>query len=245
MECALKVTNLSVKYSASDKDCALRSVEFTVQSGERIALIGANGAGKSTLLMTLVGILPASSGVIAVDNTVLEKKTLQELRQKVGMVFQNPDNQLFMPTVYEDIAFGPRNYGLDEKETERKVDAILAKLDISHLKGRLSHKLSGGEKRLAALASVLVMEPDTLLMDEPSSFLDPKARRRLMGVLDTLPQNMIIATHDMDMALELCHRVILLKEGSVHADALAKEILHDRALLEACGLELPLSLQGR
>ncbi|MDR0498112.1 MAG: energy-coupling factor ABC transporter ATP-binding protein [Holophagales bacterium] len=240
----LKVTNLSVKYDLSD-EYALKGVEFTVQSGERVAVIGANGAGKSTLLLVLTGVLSHDSGGIVIDDIVLEKKTMLELRKKLGMIFQNPDDQLFMPTVYEDIAFGPRNYGSPEAETEAKADEALSQLNISHLKRRLSHKLSGGEKRLVALASVLVMKPVLLLLDEPTSFLDPKARRRLIGVLDALPQTMIIATHDLDMALDLCGRVILLKEGHIHTDAPVNDALHNADLLEECGLELPLSLQKR
>jgi cobalt/nickel transport system ATP-binding protein len=161
----------------------------------------------------------------------------------MGMVFQNPDDQLFMPTVYEDAAFGPRNLGWAEAETARKVDGVLDWLGIRHLKDRLSHRLSGGEKRLAALAGVLVMEPGVLLMDEPSSFLDPRARRRLIETLDQLPQAMLIATHDLDMALDLCQRAIILKEGRIFADTAARDALRDAALLAECGLELPLSLR--
>ena len=238
----LKVSDISVKYDSSG-EYALKDISFTVQRGERIAVIGANGAGKSTLLLALTGVLPCDSGEVAVENIVLEKKSLRELRKKMGMIFQNPDDQLFMPTVHEDIAFGPRNYGAPEHETETKTDEVLSRLNISHLKERLPHKLSGGEKRLAALAGVLVMEPDLLLMDEPTSFLDPKARRRLIGILETLPQAMIVATHDLDMALDLCQRVILLKEGRVYADAPAINVMRGAGLLEECGLELPLSLQ--
>lgn len=241
----LSVKNLSVKYNTSDELYALQDAGFTVEAGERIALIGANGAGKSTLLLTLIGVIAPSFGEVVIENIMLEKKNLQKLRQKVGMIFQNPDDQLFMPTVYEDIAFGPRNYGAPEDKTEINAGNVLSLLGISHLKARLSHKLSGGEKRLVALASVLIMEPALLLMDEPSSFLDPMARRRLIKILDALPQTMIIATHDLDMALDLCHRVILLKEGHIYTDAFAKDILCDAALLEECGLELPLSLQKR
>ena len=240
----LKVTNLSVKYNPSD-EYALKDVEYTVQSGERIAVIGANGAGKSTLLLALTGILAHDSGEIAIGGVIMEKKTLREIRKKAGMIFQNPDDQLFMPTVYEDISFGPRNYDSPEHEIETKMDEVLSRLNISHLKWRLSNKLSGGEKRLAALASVLIMEPALLLMDEPTSFLDPKARRRLIRFLDTLPQTMIIATHDLDLALDLCQRTILLKEGQIHTDAAARDVLRDASLLDECSLELPLSFQKR
>jgi cobalt/nickel transport system ATP-binding protein len=220
-------------------------LQFAAMDGERIAVIGANGAGKSTLLLALAGVIPHDSGEIIVDDILMEKKSLREIRKKTGMIFQNPDDQLFMPTIYEDIAFGPRNYGLPEDETATKALEALSRLGISHLNGRLSQKLSGGEKRLASLASVLVLEPDLLLIDEPTSFLDPKARRRLIGILSSLPHTMIIATHDLDMALDLCRRVILLNGGRIRADADAGEILYDAALLEECGLELPLSLQKR
>ncbi len=238
----LNVSDLSLKYSTSKDSFALRDIGFSVREGERIGLIGANGAGKSTLLLTLCGILSPLSGRISVDNVVLEKKTLSAVRQKIGMVFQNPDDQLFMPTIYEDVTFGPRNYGLPESEIEDRAETALASLGIVHLKNRLSHELSGGEKRLAALAGVISMRPSLLLMDEPSAFLDPMARHRLIEVLGGLSQTMLIATHDLDMALDLCKRVILLKNGRIFADAPAKELLCNADILNECGLMLPLSL---
>jgi len=238
----LEVSNISVKHHGSDTKYALKGVGFSVEDGERVALIGANGAGKSSLLLTLCGVLATETGKVAIDDIILENKTLRDFRQKIGMVFQTPDDQLFMPTVYEDIAFGPRNYGVDEDVIEAKTDSILAQLGISHLKERMSHKLSGGEKRLAALAGVLIMEPSILLMDEPSSFLDPRARRKLIAILKTLPQTMVIATHDLDMALELTNRAIILKEGQIFADAPAKELFFNVPLLEECGLEPPLTM---
>ena len=238
----LEINNLTVKYGASDEACALSDVTLRIAPGERVAVIGANGAGKSTLLLALTGIIAPVFGEILVDNVHLEKKTLRELRKKLGMVFQNPDDQLFMPTVYEDAAFGPRNYGAEEAQTEAAADEIFGKLGIAHLKNRMSHRLSGGEKRLAALAGVLIMEPSVLLMDEPSSFLDPRARRGLIKILGGLDRTMVIATHDLDMALDLCGRAVLLKGGQIRRDGPAEEILRDGALLEECGLELPLSL---
>jgi len=238
----LTVDAITIKYNAADESCALRDIGFSVHSGERVALIGANGAGKSTLLLSLIGVLPAVSGSIVLDGIQLKKHTLPEFRRQIGMVFQNPDDQLFMPTVYEDIAFGPRNFGCPEEELEARMDRVLASLGILHLKQRMAHKLSGGEKRLVTLAGVLVMEPRLLLLDEPSSFLDPKARRRLIAILDSLPQALILTTHDLDMALDLCGRVILLREGRVFADGPASEILRNAPLLEECGLELPLSM---
>jgi cobalt/nickel transport system ATP-binding protein len=241
----LKTENLTVRYNSADTSPALNGVSLTVREGERIALAGANGAGKSTLLLSLIGVLTPESGTVWVEDARMEKKTLRELRGKVGMVFQNPDDQLFMPTVYDDIAFGPRNYGMGEQDIGNRADSVLEKLGIAHLKGRMAHKLSGGEKRLAALAGVLVMEPSVLLMDEPSAFLDPRARRRLIEILQALTQTMVVATHDLDMALDLCDRAILLKEGGIYADGPAEAVLCDAALLEVCGLELPLSVRGR
>ena len=232
----IEVKNLTVKYETSDKTCALDGISFSVSSGEKVALIGANGAGKSTLLLALTGILSPISGEIIIGGVKSDKKTIGELRKKTGMVFQNPDDQIFMPTVYEDIAFGPRNYGENEDKIEKSADEIMRNLGILHLKDRLSHKLSGGEKRLAALAGILVMNPSVILMDEPSSFLDPRARRNLIKILSDLPQTMLIATHDLDMALDLCGRAILLKDGRIYADMTAKEVLSGKKILEECGL---------
>lgn len=239
----LKVTGLYARYDEAE---VLHDVGFSAADGERVALIGANGAGKSTLLLCLAGVLAAARGEIVVGGVSMTPKTLAEARQKLGMVFQNPDDQLFMPEVYEDIAFGPRNHSVPQREIaqreiaeheiETRIDGVLRQLGITHLKNRMTHRLSGGEKRLVALAGVLVMSPTVLLMDEPTSFLDPRARRGLIGILNALPHTMLIATHDMDMAQRVCGRVILLKEGRVCADKPAAEVLDDGALLEECGL---------
>ena len=241
----LQVKNLKVKYNASDPNWALDDISFALTPGERVAVLGANGAGKSTLLLAAVGLLWPQEGELLVEGQPLTKKNLPQLRQKLGLLWQNPDDQLFLPTVYEDIAFGPRNYGLKEEEISYRIDVVLERLAISHLKERLIHKLSGGEKRLAALAGILVMEPQVLLLDEPSSYLDPRSRRRLLGILATLPQAMLIASHDLDLAWDLCPRVLLLSQGRLVADGLARDLLCDERLLEECGLELPLVLQGR
>lgn len=230
------MTNLTVKYDASEEDYALEDVSFVLQEGERIALLGANGAGKSTLLLTLMGVLEAASGEIFLDNLAVKKETLGELRRKVGMVFQNPDDQLFMPTVYEDVAFGPRNCGVPEEQLEKRTNEVLYWLGISHLRDRMTHRLSGGEKRLAALAGILVMKPSILLMDEPFSFLDPQSQRKLKEILVLLPQAMLIATHDLGLIKQFCHRAILLKEGHLLVDGLIGEVLADSALLERCNL---------
>jgi cobalt/nickel transport system ATP-binding protein len=236
MSFVIRAENVTVRYVPSEGTQALREVSFHIAEGERAALIGANGAGKSTLLLALVGILPAASGVLSIDGIRVEKKTLGEIRQKAGMVFQNPDDQLFMPTVYEDIAFGPRNYGVAESHIRERAESVLAGLGIGHLMNRMTAKLSGGEKRLAALAGVLAMNPSVLLLDEPSSFLDPRSRRRLIEILRNLPQTQLIATHDLDLARTVCGRVILLKDGRVAADGETSRILRDAALLEECGL---------
>jgi cobalt/nickel transport system ATP-binding protein len=238
----LNVTDLSVVYSGSGDSGAhvLNGVSFRAAPGERIALIGANGAGKSPLLLTLVGVIPIHDGSVTVCGVNLQKKNLPVIRRKAGLLFQNPDDQLFMPTVLEDVTFGPKNYaaetGKTEEEIEDNAEAILEKLEIAHLKDRMSHKLSGGEKRLAALASILVMEPEILLADEPSAFLDPRARRRLISIFKELNQTFIIATHDIELARDLCTRTLLLHKGTIRADSFTDEILNNAALLDECAL---------
>lgn len=166
------------------------------------------------------------------------------IRQRLGMVFQDPDDQLFMTRVYDDVAFGPRNYKLDEKEVDEKVNRALEQVGISHLKDRAPFKLSGGEKRCAAIASVLSMEPDVLIMDEPTSALDPKARRKLINLLNTFEHTKVITSHDLDMVLDTCNRIMVIKNGEIIADGDAKKILSDKKLLENSGLEMPLSIQN-
>ena len=222
----------------------LDDVSFTLTAGEKVALIGENGAGKSTLLMSLVGITPIESGNIHVNQIELNKKNLAKIRAETGVVFQNPDDQLFMPKVYDDIAFGPRNLGIAEDEISVRIDTVLEKLGISHLRERMTGRLSGGEKRRIAIATVLVMNPSVLLFDEPSSFLDPKSRRLLIKELLSLQYTQFIATHDLDLALEVCDRVIVLQNGKIQAEGAVKEILTNQELLEKFGLELPLSLSG-
>lgn len=241
------VSHLSLTYPspspAITAKTAFKDLSFTLSAGERIALVGANGAGKSSLLLALIGVLSPQEGTISLGELSLTKKTLPAWREQIGMIFQNPDDQLFMPTVYEDVAFGPRNLNCPEDEIATQAEEILTQFGILHLKERFSHQLSGGEKRLVALASVLMMRPHLLLMDEPSSFLDPKSRRRLMELLVTLEQPMLLATHDLDLALQVCQRVLLLQEGCLVVDRPAPEVLTDENLLLSCGLELPLSLQ--
>lgn len=237
----IDVKHLSVSYS--DGTQALRDVTFHIGKEERVALVGTNGAGKSTLLLSLVGIMQPESGEITVAGMPVGKKTLSAVRAAAGMVFQNPDDQLFMTKVADDLAFGPRNYGVPEPEIEARIDMILADLRISHLRDRMPHKLSGGEKRSVALGSVLAMQPEILLLDEPSSFLDPRARRNMIAVLRELPQTKLIATHDLDMALDLCTRVLVLNDSTMIADGTPEEILLNEQLMQDCGLELPLSVR--
>ncbi|MBE6040705.1 MAG: energy-coupling factor ABC transporter ATP-binding protein [Clostridiales bacterium] len=226
---------------AYEKDkYVLRDMSFEIGSGESVGLIGANGAGKSTIMKLLLGLVQGE-GSILVDGIEVKKETLGEIRSKLGFVLQNSDNQMFMPTVYEDMSFGPLNYGLGREETDRRVDEVLASLHLEDLKYRYNHKISGGEKRMAAIATVLAMQPDTILMDEPTSALDPYNRRIVINTIRELRQTKIITSHDLDMILETCGRVILISEGRIVADGPAEEILSDKELLEANRMELPLS----
>jgi cobalt/nickel transport system ATP-binding protein len=237
----LEIENLN--YSYPDGHQAIRDINLTINDGESIALVGANGAGKSSLFKLIIGISEVQEGSIKVDDQPVAKKSLKEIRKKVGMVFQNPDDQLFMTKVYDDIAFGPRNELLDEKEVDERVMSAMDRLGIMHLKDRMPHRLSGGEKRVIAIASVLTMNPGVILFDEPTSFLDPRARRNVINTLEKLEMTKIIATHDLDMAIDICDRVIVLHHGSVFADGKVQEILLDEALLSQCHLELPLCMQ--
>ena len=232
----LTVENLTVKYTNdSAASAAVEQVGFTLRPGESAALIGANGAGKTTLLLALVGVVPAITGEIKIGPDVLSKKTLRGFRSRIGLVFQNPDDQLFMPSIYEDVAFGPRSFGCSEAETEARVEGALRALGIAHLRGRSPLKLSGGEKRLCAIATALAMEPEYLLLDEPTAFLDPRARRGLAATLSTLKQGKLIATHDLPFAESACGRVLALRGGRLIADG-GPALLRDAAALEAAGL---------
>ena len=205
---------------------AVKKLSFRVQAGERTALIGGNGAGKSTLIRSLVGVLPGV-GYAALAGIPVEKKNYRELRRKAGVVFQNQDDQLFLPRIRDNVAFGLKNLGISPEEPDYRVRNILLQFNISGLADRLAMKLSGGEKRLAALASVMVMEPEVLLLDEPTAFLDPKARRNLIRVLNRLPQTMLIATHDLSFAAEVCPRAAVLSRGKLTAEKPTEEIDED------------------
>lgn len=233
-----------LKYHYPDGTAALQGVSFLLTHGEAVAIIGANGAGKSTLLLHLNGCLMPQAGEVRIGGLPLNKNTLSHVRRTVGMVFQDPDDQLFMPIVYDDVAFGPLNLGLPPAEVDQLVKDSLARVGASHLQDRPPYRLSGGEKRAVAIASVLAMSPDILVMDEPSAALDPKTRRQLIELLKTFKHTRIIATHDLDLVLDLCSRVIVFKEGHVVADGPTLEILQNEELLASSSLEKPLRLQG-
>lgn len=231
-----------VSFSYDAKTPVVRDINMTIHKGETVGLIGANGAGKSTIMKLMLGLL-SGEGQIMVDGLQVEKRNLTKIRQKTGFVLQDSDNQMFMPTVYEDMIFGPRNYGLTKEEAEARADQVLARLGLQDLKYRYNHKISGGEKRMAAIATILAMEPEVILMDEPSTALDPVNRRTVIHTIQSLPQTKIIASHDLDMILDTCERVILLSHGTIAADGDCETILRDQALLEANRMELPLCLQ--
>ena len=232
--------NVSFSYGETP---VVENLTFSIKKGENVGLIGANGAGKSTIMKLMLGLL-SGSGEIIVDGLPMNKENLTEIRRKIGFVLQDSDNQMFMPTVYEDMIFGPRNYGLSKEETEKRVDDILSQLGLQELKHRHNHKISGGEKRMAAIATILAMEPEMILMDEPSTALDPVNRRTVINTINRLPQTKLIASHDLDMILDTCQRVILLSHGAIVADGDAETILRDKALLESNRMELPFCLQG-
>ncbi len=233
----ISVAGLGFAYP--DGTRALDGVSFEVGHGEAIAVVGANGAGKSTLLMHLNGLLTPSEGSVDIGGTPVTKGTLDVIRRTVGMVFQDPDDQLFMPTVAEDVGFGPLNLGLPPEDVGRRVDEALARVGAAHLKERPPYHLSGGEKRVVAIATVLAMEPAILVMDEPSSGLDPRARRRVLGLLRSFAHTRIVATHDLDLAAELCERTIVMDRGRVVADGPTGAVFRDDDLLASAGLERP------
>lgn len=233
-----------LEYAYPDGTPAVRGMSFCIHHGEAVAVVGANGAGKSTLLRHLNGYLSPTTGLVRIGDFPLSKATLPDARRTVGMVFQDPDDQLFMPTVFDDVAFGPLNLGLPPAEVEERVLAALAQVEAEHLRDRPPYKLSGGEKRAVAIASVLSMSPDILVMDEPTTGLDPRARRRLIELLRGFHHTKIIATHDLDLVLDLCERTIVLHEGRVVADGPTAEIFSDDALLALSHLEKPLRMQG-
>jgi cobalt/nickel transport system ATP-binding protein len=235
---------INLQHTYPDGTIAIKDVSFRITHGESVAIIGANGAGKSTLLQHLNGSLEPTLGDILIGDIPLSKSTLPDIRRTVGMVFQNPDDQLFMPTVFDDVAFGPLNLGLIGEHVTKRVTDALEQVGVAHLRDKPPYHLSGGEKRRAAIATVLAMSPDILVMDEPTSGLDPFARRQLMELLREFRHTKIFTSHDLDMVLELCERTIILHEGLIMADAPTGEIFGNEELLTACRLEKPLSMQG-
>ncbi|MDW7771443.1 MAG: ABC transporter ATP-binding protein [Desulfobulbaceae bacterium] len=233
-----------LSYTYPDSTRGIRDIRFRITHGESVAIVGANGAGKSTLLLHLNGSLTPGTGTVRIGDYPLTRQNLQNVRRTVGMVFQDPDDQLFMPTVFDDVAFGPLNLGLLPEEVEQRVQDALDRVNAGHLRARTPYKLSGGEKRAVAIATVLAMSPDILIMDEPSSNLDPLARQHLIEILQSFEHTKIIATHDLDLAMNVCKRIIVLHEGSITADGPTVTIFHDKELLAASGLAQPLAMQN-
>ena len=219
---------------------ALDKISLHIDDGESVGLIGANGAGKSSLFRCITGLNPFEGSITADGSS-----DIREIRRKVGYVIQESDDQMFMPTVMDDMIFGPVNYGMSRDEAVKKSERILADLNISHLRDRRNHRISGGEKKMAAIAVILAMEPELILFDEPTSSLDPKNRRAMIRVLRDLKKSFIVASHDLDLVMDTCNRVVLINNGHIIKDGPSDEILRDKDLLEANGLELPLSLQKR
>jgi cobalt/nickel transport system ATP-binding protein len=240
MNAAVEVTELHYRYH--DGTEALRGVSFRVAPGECVALLGPNGSGKSTLLLHLNGILPdepAADGAIRILGESITRENLEAIRRRVGLLFQDPDDQLFCPTVQEDVAFGPEQLGLNESEIGERVRVALAKAGLPDFGHRATHHLSHWEKRRVCLAGVLACEPAVLVLDEPTSDLDPRGRRELKAVLREIPATKLIATHDLELAVEMCSRAIVLDRGRIVADGPTVELLDDEALMLAHGLERP------
>ncbi len=237
------VETTDLYFTYPDGTVGLDGVSFRISHGESVAIVGENGAGKSTLLLHLNGYLTPTKGVVRIGDYTLTPKNLNAVRRSVGMVFQNSDDQLFMPTVFDDVAFGPLNLGLSDAEVELKVTQALETVGAQHLRKRPPYKLSQGEKRTVAIATVLSMSPDILVMDEPTSSLDPMSRKRLIELLKTFRHTKIIATHDLDLAMDLCERTIVLHKGRITADGLTPKLFQDENLLHGSSLEKPLRMQ--
>jgi cobalt/nickel transport system ATP-binding protein len=235
----LEARGLSFAYP--DGTPGLHDVSCRFTHGESVGIVGANGAGKSTLLLHLNGLLLPQSGEVRVGELPVTAGTRAQIHRTVGYVFQDADDQLFMPTVEEDVAFGPLNLGLPAEEVRTRVRAALEAVGAAHLAGRAPYRLSGGEKRAVAIAGVLAMSPSVLVLDEPSAGLDPAARRRLIGLLRSFTHTKVIATHDLDLVLDVCSRVLVMREGAIAADGPPLEIFADVELLRRCHLEAPLS----
>jgi cobalt/nickel transport system ATP-binding protein len=234
---AVEIGNLNYVYP--DGTRALKGIDLSIENGESVALLGPNGAGKSTLLLHLNAILQGS-GEIKIFDLPIVRENIREIRRRVGVVFQDPDDQLFSPTVYEDVAFGPTNMGLSKEEVEKRVEKALAEVGMKGFEKKAAYHLSFGQKKRVATATVLSMEPDILALDEPSSNLDSRGRRELLDILIALPVTKIVITHDLPFVIELCERAIIMDDGSIVADGLVDELFGDEDLLAEHGLELPL-----
>lgn len=215
---------------------ALDDVSFSIARSDCVGLVGGNGAGKSTLLAILCGLLLPSSGSVQIDGVSLNKANLALIRNMIGMVFQNPDDQLFMPTVQDDVAFGLQNRGYTQEHIEQKVQSTLRHLEIEHLASRAPYQLSGGEKRSAAIATVLAMDPHMLLFDEPTAFLDPRSKRNFIHLLRSMTSARLVATHDTDLVSRACNRVLVLQKGKLLADDLPAHVFSDLALMDRAEL---------
>jgi cobalt/nickel transport system ATP-binding protein len=235
MHHSIEIEHLSFSYP--DGRQALRDVSLHIAPGEKVALVGPNGAGKSTLLLHLNGILRGHTGWVRVCGMEVNEQNLGRVRAAVGLVFQNPDDQLFSPTVFDDVAFGPIYQGLSPSEVEERVRAALQAVHMEGYTSRLSHHLSAGEKKRIAIATVLSMQPEVLALDEPTAGLDPRARRGLINLLRDLPLTMLVATHDLAMVRELLPRMIIMDEGRVVAEGPTEALIRDTALIAAHGLE--------
>jgi cobalt/nickel transport system ATP-binding protein len=237
MHHSIEVSQLTFSYP--DGHPALDEVSLMIQPCEKVALVGPNGAGKSTLVLHFIGILAATSGKISIAGLPVIKENLGKIRARVGLVFQNPDDQLFSPTVFEDVAFGPRYQGFPENEVRARVEEALAVVNMQQYAGRVSHHLSVGEKKRIAIATVLSMKPEVLVLDEPTAGLDPRARRGLIRLLDDLPITMLVSSHDLLMVRELFPRMVIMDEGRVVADGETLALLSNESLLTQHGLEMP------
>ncbi|MBE5845716.1 MAG: ABC transporter ATP-binding protein [Butyrivibrio sp.] len=237
----LKIENLSFSYEGNQQ--VLTNINLMAHDGESIGIIGSNGIGKSTLMKLLVGLNLDYEGVLEVAGHAVNKKNLNHVREHIGYVFQDSDSQLFLSTVEDDVAFGPQNYGLSDAEVEERVSKALSMVHIEHLRKSHTYKLSGGEKKLSAIATILSMEPDIIIMDEPSIALDPRNRKNLIKILQEIKSLKLITSHDLDFIMDTCERTILIDDGQIIYDGPTDKIMHDEKMLTKHGLELPLRFQ--